>query len=416
MTQWSRPWGGTIPGDAGPYSDSQWAEMYAVMFGGDQVIGSSTQTDLRVYEYGSGVNMSVDVWPGGALVNGRVYRNTSIENLVIDAADPSLDRIDLVVLRSDASAQIIRLAVKTGTPAASPVAPSVDTTGTPYYEIVLAQVLVEAGSGNIEDSDITDVRPIVLPLIASTPVTTGMLLPFLGSRNRVPAGHLLCDGQAVSMTTYKALLDYLIEAVADQGAGSVISTFGATGAITFTVDVATNKLLAAGHGLNNGDVVMVENSGGALPPELATNTAYYVVQQALNDFKLSLTTGGAEIDLTGTGTGTHSAYNVFKVPDMRGRGFVGLDNMGVSSAGVITATEADTLGKAYGEETHTLTTAEIPAHTHDIKLHWNSGGTLMSGDTNSQSYHQTGTTESAGGGGAHNNVQPSLFGNWIIKT
>lgn len=123
----------------------------------------------------------------------------------------------------------------------------------------------------------------------------------------------------------------------------------------------------------------------------------------------------------GTTYGVGNGTTTFGVPDLRGRVPAGQDDMGGASANTITATEADTLGGEYGSETHTLTTAELAAHTHENNaVISNSSGsqTLISGvaiDTSATA--QTGTpTGSAGGGGAHNNVQPTLFINYIIKT
>ena len=120
----------------------------------------------------------------------------------------------------------------------------------------------------------------------------------------------------------------------------------------------------------------------------------------------------------------------FNVPDMRGNAAVGLDNMGGASAGRITDSEADSTGGAYGTEDHTLVISEMAAHKHNVK-YTNAGGagyspeaesplraaitagsppTLTSWDT---SHYQM---DDAGGDGAHNNVQPSLFSPWIIKT
>ena len=76
-------------------------------------------------------------------------------------------------------------------------------------------------------------------------------------------------------------------------------------ATPFTVNATTNVLTATGHPIATGDVVRLCNTGGALPAGLATNTNYYAIGVSGDTLQLSLTEGGAAIDITGTGTGTH---------------------------------------------------------------------------------------------------------------
>lgn len=74
-----------------------------------------------------------------------------------------------------------------------------------------------------------------------------------------------------------------------------------------------------------------------------------------------------------------------------------------------------THGATGGAETHTLTTAQMPAHTHDINTTQEDGG----GTRVDQAASAGGgiyTTTSTGGGGSHNNLQPWLALNFIIKT
>ena len=62
---------------------------------------------------------------------------------------------------------------------------------------------------------------------------------------------------------------------------------------------------------------------------------------------------------------------------------------------------------AEGEETHTLTEAEMPAHTHGVDIPKNSSGGLVDEPTGSAGENKTYTSASTGGDTAHNNIQPT---------
>lgn len=87
--------------------------------------------------------------------------------------------------------------------------------------------------------------------------------------------------------------------------GAVNVTFVAGHAAPFSVVAATDVLTVRGRTVADGDVFRLSNSGGALPAGLAADTDYYVVQTTGGTFKLSLTAGGAAVDVTGAGSGTH---------------------------------------------------------------------------------------------------------------
>jgi uncharacterized phiE125 gp8 family phage protein len=81
--------------------------------------------------------------------------------------------------------------------------------------------------------------------------------------------------------------------------------FIAGAATAFTIVADTDVLTAAGHPIANGDVIRLWNSGGALPAGLAANTNYYAVNVSGDTLQLSATSGGAAVNATGAGTGTH---------------------------------------------------------------------------------------------------------------
>lgn len=80
-----------------------------------------------------------------------------------------------------------------------------------------------------------------------------------------------------------------------------VATAGGT---IFTVDAGTDVITSAGHGLSDGDVLLLTTSN-ALPAGLSAGTPYFVRDKTTDTFKLSATSGGAAIDLTTAGTGVH---------------------------------------------------------------------------------------------------------------
>ena len=84
---------------------------------------------------------------GEAMVRGHYYTSDATVALALATADPTNPRIDTVVLRLDPTANSIVLAVKTGTPAGSPVAPALVQTDAGIFEQPLGDALVPATSG-----------------------------------------------------------------------------------------------------------------------------------------------------------------------------------------------------------------------------------------------------------------------------
>jgi len=111
----------------------------------------------------------------------------------------------------------------------------------------------------------------------------------------------------------------------------------------------------------------------------------------------------------------------FRVPDLRGLVPAGLDQMpgDAARASRMTRSVAIIIAGSAGEETHVITIPEMPAHTHP----GNAGGLVYipSGLTQGPpggytNYALTGLTiGNAGGNGAHENVQPTVFVPYIVK-
>ena len=76
------------------------------------------------------------------------------------------------------------------------------------------------------------------------------------------------------------------------------------------VDPLTNTISISAHGFTNSSIIYF-STDTALPAGLVVNTKYYVVNSSINDFQVSLVSGGAPIDITGTGVGTHTVTDAF---------------------------------------------------------------------------------------------------------
>lgn len=171
---------------------------------------------------------------------------------------------------------------------------------------------------------------------------------------------------------------------------------------------------------------------------------------------ISRTSYAALFAVIGITYGAGDSTTTFNLPDCRGRVSAGKDNMGGSSANRLTnqsgGLNGDTLGDTGGEETVTLTSSQMPSHTHTFSDTSSSNGAhthtvtnraftggvgggsgtefLVDATTNQGNAAQatpptsssngahthtvSGTTSSAGSSGAHNNVQPTIIFNKII--
>jgi microcystin-dependent protein len=113
--------------------------------------------------------------------------------------------------------------------------------------------------------------------------------------------------------------------------------------------------------------------------------------------------------------------NSFQIPNLRGR----------VPAGLSSETEFDRLNKAGGFKTHTLSISEMPSHNHGvtdpghshrIRLDDTTGHGYFDdsgNDFESHTYTESATTgisiNNTGGGQPHNNLQPYITVNYIIK-
>ena len=245
---------------------------------------------------------------------------------------------------------------------------------------------------------------------------------------------LLAYGQAVSRTTYAGLWNTLKADLAG-----------------LTITIASPAVVTkTGHNLRTGDQIYFSTTG-ALPTGITANNPYYANVIDANTFRISTTRQNSYsavwVNTSGTQSGTHSAIyapwgigdgsTTFNLPDLRGRTLAGKDDMGGTGANLLTGLSAGgmrgfNIGDYGGEQSHQLTIPELARVTGNWSIHGQENGTEFAGisgyATGSYTGIYTNTTPRGGGAGSyvnpgfafgndnsHNNIQPTIIMNYIIK-
>lgn len=201
----------------------------------------------------------------------------------------------------------------------------------------------------------------------------------------------------------KSLEDFLDSAYLKANGGSVFGRTNFSGEVNITgyINVPPPGVIVQWAGANT-----------VSPPSgwLLANGGQVLISQYTNLYNVLTSSGttfpyGANTNGSGGAGSTH-----FKLPNLAGRVPVGRD------AG---QTEFDTMGEVGGAKTHPLTSDEMPAHAHTV---WaissnpaSFGSPFGLGMTVASSSNANQTTSIAGSGAAHNNLQPYIVLNYLIK-
>jgi len=134
------------------YDSKRFAEYFASFIGNG--VFPNPSTGLQVI---SNNDMTVTVQAGRAWINGYILINDDDYILTLNPADGVLNRIDRIVLRYDTADREIRIEVKQGTFASSPVAPALQRDAD-AYELGIADIAINKGAISISQANITDLR------------------------------------------------------------------------------------------------------------------------------------------------------------------------------------------------------------------------------------------------------------------
>jgi microcystin-dependent protein len=220
---------------------------------------------------------------------------------------------------------------------------------------------------------------------------SGAMVDFAGAT--APTGWLLCDGAAVSRTTYAGLFTAIGTAY---GAGD--------GSTTFNVPDLRGRI-----GVGKDDM------GGTNAQRMTVVQNGTTTNASANITGLS-STANLAIGMKVFGTGIPAGATVATITSATAITI----SANATASGTVSlrfgVVDGITLGDAGGDDVHTLVTAQMPAHTHTIQAQTASSVNAGGFNTVMNTGGGTNTSNSTGGGQAHPNVQPSVIVNKIIKT
>jgi microcystin-dependent protein len=405
----------------------------------------------------SPVGMSVQVAAGVAVVTGdnQVFQGkylcreqAATLGVSISAAPGSGTRHDLVVLQvrdpnaTGPAGDDAIIGVVTGVASGSPVDPAV-----PASALVLARVRVPSGTGSITAGLIDDLRveskaayntiadnsvslQMLTTAVQEALVPTGTITAFGGTV--APAGWLLCDGTAYASVTYPALSS-LLGAQYNTSGGQASPPAG-----QFRVPILTGRV-PVGRSTGETEFDTMGETGGAKTVTLteaqsglvahshtvsASGTTSTVSSDHTHSWGGTFATSGQDVDhyhsgtTAAAGTHDHSIDIQGMATQSHAHNASATDSVAAKpnpSTGSSVATAAP-INNA-GSHTHVFNTnGTSNSHAHTVTVGGNTGG-ISANHTHTVSVSGTAATVTgANASQAHNNIQPYIVVNYIIKT
>jgi len=239
---------------------------------------------------------------------------------------------------------------------------------------------------------------------------------------------LLTRGMKIKLTDASTTKYFSITVITTDGGSHNIVFLNGQGGTTLSGGTITNSFYSV-HGSPQGfstynSVNIAPGTSGNIMQSDGTNWGSNSQRSQVGDIIMSLRTtpgtnhlfmaGGtynkADYPLLWALQGSHPAYfsssasTTFTLADMRQKVPVGK-----TATGTFTA-----LGATGGEETHLLTTPEIPAHAHTISGFGNTYNISTGVTSTTAIFSGSLATGNTGGGGSHNNLQPYIVINYEV--
>lgn len=354
----------------------------------DGIIGNGVISGLEVAEGSPSTGMLVNISAGQCTIDGVVYTESSAQNVNIADETTGQARKDIIIYDATAG----NPAVITGTAAAAPIPEDV-----PDGDILLGIVLVDANEvTSILNADITDDR--VYSNVRYPYTTVSAPSTILTDANGVVTVDASGGTRTITLPTSVGSQGKIF---AIKKIDSTTNTIAVTGNGTETIDGDTSKTLS-----NEWDSIIIQ-SDGANWFALAKDKTDAEVKTAYENSGLTGVPTGVILMwhglLSAVPTGWTLCDGTSGTPDMRAK----------FARGAPAATNPGSTG---GADTHTLTVAEMPSHTHRIGGDNTDGGGSDVFDRGYVRDGQLNYTDSRGDGGAHNNMPAYYEIAYIMKT
>ena len=389
-------------------------------------------------------------WVHPSRFTGYSITKREADTLALPLADPSLPRIDRIVMRYDAGARAASLQVLQGTASSTPTAPAISRTEL-IYDLCLAEITRPAGSTSITTGQITDTRldealcGIVRDSVTGIP--TDELLAAAKERinaleekatssaaaakdsaeaakssetksaaseknakdSETNAQRALQDTETKHTAALKDIAQARTAALNDVAASTKMATAAANAATqqaTAAAGSASTAATKAGEAEKSKTAAATSATNAKASEEASKNWAEEAKKAANTDTTVSI--AGAPADAAATRALIKEMLAAQREEDYKRvrywasndptspASFIGGTWERVEGEFIMGASSAYPVGTTGGSATHTQTTAEMPSHSHSGST-GSAGSHSHSASTDSAGWHShSGTTDWAG--------------------
>ena len=360
-------------------------------------------------------------WVHPSRFTGYSITKRESDTLTMPLADPSLPRIDRIVMRYDAGARAASLQVLQGTASSTPTAPAISRTEL-IYDLCLAEITRPAGSTSITTGQITDTRldEALCGIVRDgvTGIPTDELLAAAKARINALEEKATSSAAAAKGSEDAAALSETKSAASEKNAKAsetaaqqiLTDTQNAVKTVTANMNAAAGSASTAatkaGEAEKSKTAAATSETNAKASEEASKNWAEEAKKAANTDPTVSIK--GAPADAAATRALIEESLAAQRAEDYARikfwasndptspASFIGGTWERVEGEFIMGASSAYPVGTTGGSATHTQTTAEMPSHSHSGST-GSAGSHSHSASTDSAGWHShSGTTDWAG--------------------